>query len=273
MKIASYNIKSGGFTSYFSKSATPEKLALIKLSIKQINADFIALIDTCRWEQTFSDENLSEMFGYKSVYRISIHDEKLLIPIGITVLTNLPVLGFENCRIFDRDCIKTVIKEKDRVINLFSIYLDYQDEEIRSKQILSLLEQAEDRNTIILGDYNSLRPEDAAESGRLFYKIVRLLPFIRLSSGFKGTIKTVKDMLLDQKVINLLRSRGFIEAKGSEKFEPTMPTKFFFPLIPPIFKVDYIFHTPDISVNNFQILKGKVFDKASDHYPIACEVV
>ncbi len=47
---------SGGFSSYTSASSLPERLDLIKQALKKINADFISLIDTFRWDKIFTED-------------------------------------------------------------------------------------------------------------------------------------------------------------------------------------------------------------------------
>lgn len=272
MKIATYNIKSGGFNNYFSKSDLPEKLDLIKAAIKKIDADFIALIDTCRWESTFTNDDLKRIFNYKGAYTINIEDKTLLISVGITVLTNLPVISFESVRIFDRNCLKAVVKVGERELNTFSLYLDYRKEQTRESETLSLLNQVQNKNTLIIGDFNSLRSEDVIYSEKIYNKILRLIPFLKLIKVFQGLFDSVEDMFGSQKIVDLLKGNGFTEAEGRVKFEPTMPTKIYFPLIPPIFRVDYFFHSPDLLVENYKVIRGKLFDKTSDHYPISCEV-
>jgi endonuclease/exonuclease/phosphatase family metal-dependent hydrolase len=37
-------------------------------------------------------------------------------------------------------------------------------------------------------------------------------------------------------------------------------------------RLDYAFHTEDVQISNFNVLKDPIFDKVSDHYPIVFEV-
>lgn len=270
--IASYNIKSGGFNNYHSKSKYPENINLVKKAVEEISADFISLIDTSKWDKIYSVDELRNLFGYKEAFCINVDDTSLCVPVGITVLSNLSILKFEKVRIHDRNGVKTTIKINDNLLEIFSVYLDHRGEKNRVEEIKSLIKQVRNNNTILMGDFNSLKPADVDYSKKLFNRILKFIFLANFNKDFRELIRTVEDMLSNYEVYNLVKENGFLECGDENDFQPTMPTKFYFPLIPPIFRVDYIFYTPDISVKNFQIIKGKLFDKASDHYPISCEI-
>jgi endonuclease/exonuclease/phosphatase family metal-dependent hydrolase len=40
-----------------------------------------------------------------------------------------------------------------------------------------------------------------------------------------------------------------------------------------VFTIDHIFHTPDIRIANFQVVKEPIVERASDHYPICTELI
>ena len=123
-----------------------------------------------------------------------------------------------------------------------------------------------------MGDFNSLRPEDFKQTKE------KSDLFLRYNQNFKERkdyetyfIPVFKELCLAE-VIPLIRSKGLIEASIKEKNESTFPTPLFLNMKTPIAKIDYIFHTPDIFVNDYQVLTGEVFDKTSDHYPIVGEL-
>ncbi len=62
MKVATYNIMSGGFTDYDYSLPHPTRLPLIQKAVKAINADFIALIDTFRWDELHSNNKIASMY-------------------------------------------------------------------------------------------------------------------------------------------------------------------------------------------------------------------
>ena len=122
MKIAAYNIASGGFNSYDSLSDQPERLPLLQKVIKKIGADFIGLVDTFRWREVFTTNDLRKIFGYQNTFHININDQRVDERIGIAVLTNLPVKHFKSIRLKTRDCLKTQIDHQGKVIDIFTLY-------------------------------------------------------------------------------------------------------------------------------------------------------
>jgi len=124
MRIASYNIMSGGFNSYTYGYSIPDRLYLLRKAIKLISADFIGLIDTFRWRDIYTEKDLKKLFGYKKVFYINMNDTRVDKNIGIVVMTNLPVNDFKNVRLYNRDCIKITLIEKKILIDVFTIYLN-----------------------------------------------------------------------------------------------------------------------------------------------------
>jgi len=95
MKIASYNIMSGGFNDYNFNSLKPQRLDLLKKAIKEIDADFIGLIDTFKWKDIFRQQDLKKLFNYKKVFHINMDDVRVDKKIGLTVLTNFLNVKFK----------------------------------------------------------------------------------------------------------------------------------------------------------------------------------
>jgi hypothetical protein len=123
MEILSWNIMSGGFNSYASLAKIPDRIDLLVSTIRSIDADFVNLVDTHRWTEVFTTEDLIRLFGYANVYSVKLDDERLKAirhDNGVTVLTRLPVERFETKRIFSRNAIKTSVGG----IDIFTTYLD-----------------------------------------------------------------------------------------------------------------------------------------------------
>lgn len=56
---------------------------MLQKALKSIDADFIGLIDTFKWKETFSSNELSEKFGYKNVFHINMEDTRVEKNIGV----------------------------------------------------------------------------------------------------------------------------------------------------------------------------------------------
>ena len=255
---------SGGFNSYDSAASMPERMDLLVKTIKSIDADFVSLVDTHRWTEVFTVEDLRRLFGYENVYSVKLDDERLKVKghdNGITVLTRLPVTKFETVRLFSRNAIKTSVKG----IDVFSTYLDDISEDTRLKQVDSLFNLVGHSSpTIITGDLNTIDEFDLSEARGQIEEL-----FIQHPEA-KAMEPVLREMMRGE-VTRKIRGKGFVDmgmGKGN-----TVPSKLFpIKIEEPITRFDYGFCTPDIKVENFKVLRGEVFDKLSDHFPLKMSV-
>ena len=269
MKIASYNILSGGFNSYGYESSLPERLELLKKAIGIINADFIGLIDTFRWDALYSISQLSELFGYKKAYCINLNDIRLKEKghnNGITVLTNLPVDQFKTITLETRDAIKTTLQINNNELDIFTVYLDDLSEDVRVKQTRTLLKYVDQtKPTIIMGDLNTISLGD----------IKKLTPLIdKFAANNRQLYESMKSVLNEMKrgeVTKIFKENKLLDA--DKDGETTAPTRLFPAKIEgSVLRIDYAFHTNKIHVSDFKVLKDLIFDKTSDHYPIVFNI-
>lgn len=264
MNILSWNIMSGGFNSYNSTEEIPDRLDLLVSTIKLINADFVSLVDTHRWTEVFSNEDLIRLFGYGYVYSVKLNDDRLISighDNGVTVLSRLPVEKFEMIRISGRNAIKTSIDGFD----IFTTYLDDVSEDTRLKQVDMLLKMVKPNiPTVIVGDLNTFENSEVKTSQSALAKLFAQNP------KFIG-MKPVMDDMARAEVIRLLELNEFVDT-GKNKGN-TIPSKLFpIKLDEPILRVDYGLCTPNIKINNFEVLRGEEYDQLSDHYPIKLSI-
>lgn len=257
MKVLSYNIMSGGFNDYGDVSNVPERLDLFKEIIDQEKADFVSLIDTYKWTEVYTPDNLKNIFGYKNVFLVKLDDKRLIKKghdNGITVLTSLEVKSFKKIRLFNRNAIKTEVVFKGKEIDIFSVYLDDLSEDTRLEQIKSLFKLInKNKATVFMGDLNSLDKSDET-----------IIPSINL-----GLDKVLKDMGRGE-VISFIKEKDFNDS-NIDKLK-TVPTKLFpIKIDKPILRLDYIFYNQYLKSKNFEVLTGEIFDKTSDHFPIRVE--
>jgi len=259
MKVLSYNIMSGGFKDYNDMSSVPERLEMLKEIIKKEKADFVSLVDTHRWTEVYTPDDLKNIFGYKNAFLVKLDDERLIKKghdNGITVLTNLEVKSFEKIRLFNRNAIKTEIIFDGREADVFSVYLDDMSEDTRLEQIKSLFSLInKNKATVFMGDLNSLDKSDES-----------IIPSINFDLD-----KVLKDMGRGE-VIKFIKGNGFIDT-NMDKLK-TAPTKLFpIKVDKPILRLDYIFHNQFLEAKNFEVLNGEIFNKTSDHFPIEVELL
>lgn len=264
VEILSWNILSGGFSSYDSMAKTPDRLDLLVSTTRSINADFVSLVDTHRWTEVFTTEDLIRLFGYANVYSVKLDDERLKAigrDNGVTVLTRLPVEKFETIRIFSRNAIKTLVGGVD----IFTAYLDDASEETRLQQTDSLLEQVSPGvPTIIIGDLNTIDEIDLPEASKQIGDIFKKHPEVKsMESGLREMMRGG--------VTRKLKEEGFVDmgmGRGN-----TVPSKLFpIQIDEPMIRLDYGFCTSNIKIENFEVLRGTEFDQLSDHFPIKMRV-
>ncbi|MFA6072425.1 MAG: endonuclease/exonuclease/phosphatase family protein [Janthinobacterium sp.] len=269
MKIASYNIMSGGFNSYNNSDNKPQRLNLIVKAVNNLDADFVSLIDTFRWDELFSVDELKSLFKYKHVYCINLEDDrlqKLGHNNGITILTNCDVDRFETVRLFNRNAIKTTLNSLENKINMYSVYLDDLSEDTRVKQVDSLIQSIDSTvPAVVMGDFNTFSIVDVPKVTQIVNIMMTANPTIhnKLMPLFQEMQKGM--------VIRLFEENDFKDTNVN--LYTTAPSPLFtLKGIPPILRIDYIL-TRNLQNMNFKVYKDKFYDTVSDHYPISVEIM
>ena len=262
MKLLSWNIYAGGYKDYEVYNRKPEKLDLIVKAIKEADADFVSLVDVNGWNRVFSNEELSRIFEYKHVFQVTIISG---CEIGITVMTNLELISFEKLLVSDRYCVKSRVKAGGKVIDVISMYLDNRDGKARLEQIRNILTKADsDIPTILCGDLNTIRKGELNWLMRLGINILGLNPIWSYDAG------VVNGMVKDR-IIELLESSGFID--GDISRQKTIPSRTTIKgMFGPFLRLDYMFGNKHINVKKFEVIRNKLIDHISDHYPIIVEI-
>lgn len=95
MRIASYNVMSGGFNGYEHDTSLPQRLTELQTAVSELDADVIGLVDTFRWDEIYSPGDLKNIFGYKYAVCINLNDQRLREKghnNGLTLLSNTEIL-------------------------------------------------------------------------------------------------------------------------------------------------------------------------------------
>ena len=269
-KIASYNIMSGGFNSHSSETPSPERLPQLQDAIKEISADIVGLVDTFRWDELYSDEQLAALFSYKYAHNINLNDARLREighNNGIAILSNVEINGWQTISLGSRDALLAKCIIAGAEVTIIVAYLDDESEDVRLQQITALDPYLQ-ANTplILLGDLNTVAPGDVAATKR------RLAPFYNQNPAIAQKLTPIIDDMQRGEVIMQLEMKGLQDA-GAARAQPTIPSPLFpAPTDQPLLRLDYCLHTPGLVVDNFTVLRGQTFDAASDHYPIVFDL-
>jgi endonuclease/exonuclease/phosphatase family metal-dependent hydrolase len=267
MKIASYNIMSGGFVDYSYDTSIPERLSDIQKVVKEINADVIGLIDTFRWDKTFSEQNLRDLFGYEYILRSNLNDERLTADggesIGLVLMSTQPWKTYSVVRLYTRDALKATLEVNNKEVTFFLAYLDDLQEDVRLKQaeaLLSCISNVE--STVVMGDLNTFAPTDlstVANDIKVFYDN---------NPGIETKFGPVLTQMQQAKVVSLLEAHDLIDI-GRES-GPTIPSTLFPAVVSkPFLRVDYCFSGRQINVSDFHVHITDTTQVASDHFPIS----
>ena len=259
MKIASYNIMSGGFAGYDSAAPVPERLPQIQKVLVEIAADVVGLIDTFRWDRLYSSAQLQDMFGYEYVTCINLNDTRMSdTSNGLTLLSKQAWTDCKVARIATRDALVASFEINRRTVTLALAYLDDLSEDVRLAQIQALLGVQPD---ILMGDLNTIAPSDTSLLTRGLQDFYSANPSLQEELG-----PIIQDMQRGD-VIELLEARGFVDAGANGK--PTLPTQLFpAATTKPFLRLDYCLHKPAIAVSDFTVHDTPAAHRASDHLPI-----
>lgn len=262
MRIASYNIMSGGFDAYDSTSTLPQRLPELKAAIRELGADVIGLVDTFLWDKLFSAEELCKFFNYKYAFCINLNDDRLKNKghnNGLTLLSNVPMTNVRAIRVATRDAMVAHLPGN---IMLVLAYLDDISEDTRIAQVkaLSLILDTKEP-AIVMGDLNTLNGNEVAE----------VREALGVNLGFEDNLGPIIADMQRGEVVALLKSLGLQDADTTSS--PTFPTKLFPAKSDRAFlRLDYCFHSSLVKVANFTVPTQDIFQRASDHFPIVFEV-
>ncbi len=253
---------SGGFNNYSYDLIAPTRLNSLKQVLSKVKADLVSLIDTFRWDEIYTEDELKKMFRYKYVHCINLNDKRLKKighNNGITVLSNIEGVSFETIDLKTRNCVKTTLELKGVEYDIYSLYLDDLSEDVRLNQINQLAKNfKQNKPTIIIGDLNTISPKDSRES------MQRVSAFLKDNHKYEAFKAQLEDMHRSE-VTSKLFKLGFKDADIYSN--TTFPTKLTSISDTPILRVDYCLYK-SCDVEEFKVLFDDLLDKTSDHYPI-----
>ncbi len=265
MKIATYNIASGGFDTYDSTADIPQRLQLLQEAIATIDADIIGLTDTFRWKDTFTAQQLQQTFEYPYACHINLEDTRVDERIGAALLSRYPIRTFETIRLHNRNALQVALQVNTRtVLRVIVLYLDDLSEKTRQQQAQALLEYIPNQEpVVVLGDFNALWPQHVS------WVKEQVTGFMSEHSDFKNqphysALQATFDNLYQATVLPNLEQHGFL---GPSSLLPTALTPLHPLGMPCIFPVDHIL-VKNCTATGYDVPITALFDKASDHYPL-----
>jgi len=274
IKIMWYNVlrgfhkkeKDGSFT--FEK----ERLDAAKNIVKEINPDVLFVGEgdfnpLCEIKgPKIQTIDYQKEFNFPYVY-YSEPDETSRK--GEVIFSKFPIDSIKNLSIKDSTHIKSWFKISENKINIDVIHpYPTIPEKEKAKWVSEVLKTREDPY-ILLGDFNAFSPVDKYD-----WKV--LVDEYELFHGDrKKAEKNAKDVV-NPKMLKEVISNGLIDTFYylHKEYSHTLPTEKYASSTNKkrTMRIDYIFCSEDFKIINSGIIKNKLTDMASDHYPIFAEL-
>ena len=270
IKIICYNILTGfyddkrkGKKGKFVHNIQRQRAA--KELIEKENPDILILTEICWLKKNFLKikQNYKKIFDYK--YRIFGSDVPFEnVDWGVGILSRFPIIKSEDYTTKHSRFVRALIKIKNKTVMIDAVHPDpYHNEHQRMQWFKTVIRDRKDPY-ILGGDFNAFSKSDNYNKRKL----------IEVFSGIykpeeKYKAKNLVNDILTGKTINFLLKSNLVDTfkVKNKKFDSTFPTKFLksksFP-----HRIDYIFCSNDLKVLNSGIIKNRLTEKASDHYPI-----
>ena len=278
MKIVWYNVLRGFHNKEKDGSFTlgKERLDAVKKVIKDLNPDvfFVGEGDfnpNCKISgPKIKTIDYQKEFGFPFVYysetdATSRKGEVILSKMPVTV-KNLSGGGYSTSQFTDLRCSFVVDGKK---INLDVIHPYPTIPEAEKARLVGEILDKKENPYILLGDYNALSPKDKYDWKSLAKEYEA---FQGSKEKAEANAKDTVTYLMVKRVI----AAGLVDTyyEHNDEYSCTLPTKKYAITddTKRTMRIDYIFCSEDFKVLNSGIVKNKLTDMASDHYPIFAEL-
>lgn len=263
IKIMQYNIESGFHTYDPPHVFSKERMNVAQKIIKKEDPDIL-----CINEAYFVSRKSKIKMNYEKIFKIYPYyffgnpKNPENFTRGDVILSKYPIKNFINNSGKDFSWLKCEIRINKNILNINLVHFapsSFISELYRLKLIKKVLKKIE-KNTILLGDFNSLSNSD-------HYKWDSLLNSWKKFD--KNAENTLKDML-QCRVTNYVLSKKLIDSYKTlnKKFNFTIPTDKLSKDKKSGTRIDYIFCSNNFKIISSKIIKNKLTNFASDHYPI-----
>lgn len=263
LKVVLYNILNG-----FCNDNPPFKIDSKRMKsaleiIAEQNPDILILTEAYFWPfaKKVNLKNLPEIFrGLYNEYTSLAKGYFRWAPI---VLSRYPITDFDTSMSkYQLNFMRANLQvgKKQLVLDIFHPHPDTTEEQ--KSEFLKPLLKTHGENHLLVGDFNALSPQDD-------YDVQRLIRGYESFMRNKGKPK-VGDMLKYQTLKTIFES-GLTDAykiKNPYKIEFTMPTDLRSKNKDSAIRIDYLFCSDNFEVVESGIVKNKLTERASDHYPI-----
>lgn len=260
----SYNLKNGFYDKDEDgkfKFNSARRNSMVKI-VKNENPDILILQETNFFTGKKKPDYKKE-FGYKyGIWGGEIWEGEFW---GISLLSKYPLTFKEDYTTKHSKWVRAIIKIKGKKIMIDGVHPDPYHSEDQRKQWFKTVIRDRKNPYILAGDFNAFSPQDKYDKN----KLINIF-----EGGFKSEEKhksrSLVENILRGKAIRLLLKNNLTDTIKSKNkgLVCTHPTKIFSDKNEASMRIDYIFCSSDFKVIESKVIKNKLTDKSSDHYPI-----
>ncbi len=264
IKIIGYNILDGFFDRNKENVLIPNEKRKKRAQkiIKKENPDILILNEADHTKNKKYPRDYKKIFNYP--YGFFASKKLPHRDFGIGILSKFPITKKEKFLLPKSRWIKTSIKIDNQIINVDAIHPNPHNTPKEKEDLFKEVIRRKENPFIVVGDFNEVHPEDNYD------KIKLLENFSRKLEDKQRAEKVVKE-ILNAKIIKFLLKKDLIDTykEKNKKQDYSYHTKL---RGNNLMRIDYIFCSKEFKVLNSGIIKDRLTEKASDHYPVFADL-
>ncbi len=259
-----YNILHGFHTTSSPFQLEEKRLKAAQEVVRKENPDVLVLTEACFAESHVQGivMNYAEIFGYTHHAHARVVGGSEW---GSSLLSKYPLLFSQNESQHYRTLLRTKIdvKGKEIYVDIAHPHPSLSDNE-KAEFLKGVVEKYK-KPYVLAGDFNAISPRDK--------KFYRQEEMIKNFSFEKDPKKKVND-LLQMLALAEVEKKGLKDTYKEihKEFDFTIPTDMLSKNKKSGVRIDYIFCSLDFHVKDAYIVKNKLTEIASDHYPVIAVV-
>ena len=261
IKILAFNTLEGFvYKDKEGKYRVSDRQKIAQKIISKETPDILILTEANFCLKTFGKptQNYNKIFSYK--YGIFGSD----FDWGVGILSKYPMIESHDYTTKHSRFVRAIINVKGKKIMVDGVHPDpYHSEHQRAQWFKTVIRDRKS-NYIIAGDLNAFSPQDKYDKRKLIKGFE-----LSLKQEDKHKAKNIVNDILTGEAINVLLKDKLIDTYKikNKKWDYSYHTSLN-GSNPDYCRIDYIFCSDDFKILQARIIKNKLTEKASDHYPI-----
>ncbi len=259
IKIVNYNILNGSCNDERPFILDKKRLNLIIKVLENENPDIVILTEAYFWPFAKREKLDNYSILFDRIYNLPVPalNQFRWAPV---VFSRFPI-EFIDLSEFHKAFLRTNIKLGEKKVFLDVIHPHPDLREKEKEELINKVINDHQNPYILAGDLNSLSSEDNYDHNKLL-------------EGYRKFMKNnaeekVRDLLSFNSIKAILNKKLIDSFKAKNKeFDYTLPTDLRSESKESGVRVDYIFCSKEIKIVNSGIIKNKLTERASDHYPV-----